>query len=215
MPGGTVSTLKLAAAMLVAAVVAFVPASTAQAAYEDPVIEIEVDPNPLVGGDTFTATITSGGVDCEWTATFLGETKTGSGDEFVVTFDTPEVDEETDETLFIECAYDDGNPEQNNAQAGVASATNASFSRTSQHALPTVIQVVPREVTITLLPSADDDDDDSDDDDDDGDGGGKDDNGSLPDTGGPNLAILAAGMTLLVAGAGGIVAVRRRNGGTT
>ena len=106
-------TLKLAAAAAVASLVALVPASSAMAvSYEDPSIDVEVHPTTLIGGGSFSGTATPHGIDCDWTITFLDQVVEGQsndGEGFDFTFDTPEVDEETEETLFVECVYDDGN----------------------------------------------------------------------------------------------------------
>ena len=199
-------TLKLAAAAAVAALVSLVPASTAFAAYEDPVIEIEVAPNPLIGGNSFSGTATSGGVECAWTVTFMDQVVVGSGTSIDFEFDTPEVDEETDKPLRVTCRYEDGNtPNLASAQAGTVNVEPASYSTTTS-ALPTVIQSRTATVTITLLPEGDDDDGDGNDD---GDGTGSG-SGALPDTGGPNGTILLTGVALVAVGTGAVYIVRRR-----
>ena len=203
-------TLKLAAATLVASLVALVPASTASAqAYEDPAIDVEVHPTTLVGGGSISGTATSNGVDCAWTVTFLGQTETGTGTEIDFTFDTPEVDEETEEDVTVRCVYDDENtPQAAPEQAGVVNVQPASYTTTA--AMPTALQTLTRTVTITLLPEGDDDDDDGDDN---GNGDG-DDNGGLPDTGGIDQTIVLAGVALLAAGTGVVLMARRRRDGS-
>ena len=210
LPGGTVLTLKLAAATAVASLVALVPASSAFAAYEDPAIDVEVHPTTLVGGGSISGTATSNGVDCAWTVTFLDQIETGTGTEIDFTFDTPEVDEETEEDVTVRCVYDDENiPQAAPEQAGTVNVQPASYSTTS--AMPTALQTLTRTVTITLLPEGDDDDDDDGDGDGNGDG---DDNGGLPDTGGIDQTIVLAGVALLAAGTGVVLMARRRRDGS-
>lgn len=199
------STLKLAATTVVAALIAIVPATSAHGAYEDPAIDVDVSPTTLVGGGSFSGTATSNGVDCEWTVTFRGEDITGTGTEIDFEFDTPTVDEETERDLDVTCVYDDENVSNSAADAGVASAEFASYRQTSA-TLPTALQTLTRTVTITLLAASDGDEDDDDDDDD----GGGSSNGSLPDTGGTSGIVLLSGATLVAAGAGVILTVRRR-----
>lgn len=196
--------LRLMAVFVFALFVALAPAGSAIAAYEDPAIDVEVHPTTLVGGGSISGTATSNGIDCAWTVTFLDQTETGTGTEIDFTFDTPEVDEETEEDLTVQCVYDDENiPEAAPAQAGTVNVQPASYSNAT---LPTAIQTLERVVTITLLPEGDDDDDN-------GDGDG-DDNGGLPDTGGIDTSIIVAGAALLAVGTGLVVVARRRSNGT-
>jgi LPXTG-motif cell wall-anchored protein len=210
-----VSTLKLAAATAVASLVALVPASTAVAqSYEDPAIDVDVNPTTLVGGGSFSGTATSNGVICDWTISFPGQPDvTGRGTSISFTFETDEVDEETEEDLEVKCEYDDENtPQTAPSQAGAVNVAPASYSTST---LPTAIQELERIVVITLLPEGDDDDDDDGDDGDgDGDGDGDDDNGGLPDTGGVDQTTVLTGVVLLAVGTGVVFMARRRRDGT-
>ena len=175
-------TLVAVAAAVAGLIVAFAP--TAANAYPDPVIT-----NPggsaadgvVAPGEAFTVTGSFDGVDCNpWNATFLGEgIGSGSGPTFSVSATAPT--EPGTYPLTITCTYDDGTtaPVSFNPGAVIQSTT-----------LTYQIRVAGDAGT--------------------GSGSGSSaDNGVLPKTGGPNVALLAAGGALLVAG-GAVVAVRRR-----
>lgn len=120
--------------------------------------------------------------NCDWSATLFGVTKNGEGTHFHAKFTAPTVQHKTTYDLTVTC--DTGN----GAVAGHAGA-----------ALMPVGQVVTRHITITVLPV--------------GTAGAAHASGStMPNTGGPNAALLGgAGALILVGGATAFFAVRRRS----
>jgi len=174
-------TLVALAAAVAGLIVAFAP--TAANAYPDPVLTNlggSAADGVVAPGETATLTGAFDGVDCNpWTATFLGET-IGTGTG--TTFSVSFTAPTTPGTypLTFTCKYEDGTP-----------TAPISFN-------PGAVEQT-RTLTFQIqVPGAA------------GNGSGSNaSNGVLPSTGGPNVAILAAGGALLVAG-GAVVAVRRR-----
>lgn len=178
-------TLVALAATAAGLIVAFAP--TAANAYPDPVIT-----NPtgnaadgvLAPGEAFTLSGGFDGVDCNpWSATFTGgalNPNAGSGTIFSVSGTAPTT--AGSYSISITCDYDDGT---------VAPTAPASFNPGA----------LPQQLTLSFAIAVRTDA---------GSGSGSNaSNGVLPSTGGPNMALLAAGGALLVAG-GAVVAVRRR-----
>lgn len=179
-------TLVALAAAVAGLIVAFAP--TAANAYPDPVIT-NTSGNAADGvvapGEAFTLSGSFDGVDCKtWTATFTGgplNPNSGSGTTFSISGTAPATPGAY--SISIICDYDDGQP-------GVAPVAFNPGQIPQQRTLTFQLQVA--------VPGAA------------GNGSGSNaSNGVLPSTGGPNVAILAAGGALLVAG-GAVVAVRRR-----
>jgi LPXTG-motif cell wall-anchored protein len=199
--------LRLATAAAVGAFLAVLAPLPAQA-YEG--VDVYVTDRTVVGGNSvsITAHVAPPGITCTtFTLTYDGVTKTATNTNSITrTFDTDEVDEETDTTAFATCNFDDGQ------------LSSASLGGGGLGSLGTLV-AAPQESsgtgTITLLPDGDGDgDSDGDEGDDDGDdngGGDGDDNGGLPDTGGERLTWLLIGSVLVLAGAGTVFAARRRN----
>jgi LPXTG-motif cell wall-anchored protein len=197
---------------LAVAVVAFFAVLTPSPAQAYPGVTVIVSEATVVGGDDI---IISAEVDpdvnCQWTLTFLGETRTGSGFEITETFETPEVDDEETRDAVAICTYNDD--ELDSMGGGGAGSLGTS--------IVTATQTAGDVGTQTLLPEDDDDDgdddgdsdsdDDGDDDGDDGNGGGGDNGGLLPNTGGERLAWLIIGGMLVLVGGGVVVASRRRD----
>lgn len=158
--------------------------TAASADYEVPTIDLTVSPTVLIGGEPVSGTATSN-QDCAWTVTYSGSTfstnpATGSGTSIDFTYVTDVVDSTTSETITAICEYDDG-------MVLRASAT----------------QSLSRSADITLLPTGDTLPPG------DGDGGGGPGGFTLPNTGGPQLWLLLAGITLLIGGSGAVARSRR------
>ena len=145
-------------------------------AYPEGVCNLEVSAQVVNGGDNITATCTYSVVetsarksalsDTTWVMTFNGETRTGTGETFTQTFETPEV---TKPTTFKLTSVGTGD-------AGTCS----------------------RSVNITVLP----------------DGTTKPPKPPhMPNTGGPRLILLIAGLGLVVAGASAIRMSRKERSG--
>lgn len=96
---------RLAIAGVLAALFTVLSSGSAQA-YPDPVVSITLPDATFVGGKTLSFSASSGDVQCAWTATFDGQTLTGSGTTFSGTFSTPKVDKKTVKALTVSCAYE-------------------------------------------------------------------------------------------------------------
>lgn len=203
--------LRLALAVAVVAFFTVIAPSPAQAY---PTLSVTVTESTVVGGNEITITaVVVPAVDCEeWTLTFLGDTRTGSGPSITETFDTPEVDDVEEHEAEATCTWDDPHPgpgpdDENAASFGGGGAGTLGASISTS--LAQVLVTATGTGTQTLLPVGDDNDDD----DDDGNGGGDngDGGGILPNTGGERLAWLVIGGMLVLVGAGVVVASRRRD----
>jgi hypothetical protein len=102
-------TLRVAvAAALIGAFAAFIP-SPAHAQEPDPYgdVTVTVSEDTVVGGTdiTITATVDPSEIDCQWTLTFMGDERFGSGNSITETFDTPEVDEVEQHEAVAECTF--------------------------------------------------------------------------------------------------------------
>lgn len=187
--------LKFAAVGAAALLVGLMSASGAQAAYEDPPIQITFSDSSPVEGDSFSVSASSGNIDCDWSTTFNGVEDNDSGTETSSTFTAPTVDQDTDFPLTITCVYDDeAAPISATVNTNPSAVTEALF-------VPTAIQTVSRTVNVTVLSSESGD----------GDGSGNGDgNAALPGTGGSSQSLIWIGAGLLLAGAGVTFAARRR-----
>lgn len=164
------------------ALLALVGLAPAANAYPDVTIDLTVDRQVLYGAETYTATGTSN-VDCAWTLEWDGEVHTGTGADgspYTTTYTAPEVEEITEIPLHGTCGY----TEPSGRVAARAAAGPATWERTI------IITVLPQGDGTVVPPT--------------------DNGGNLPNTGGPNLLFLIAGVGLLVLGAGAVTVARRR-----
>ncbi len=144
-------------------------------------------------GASFTLSGDFGGVDCTWTASFVGQSASGKGTTFSFTFKAPTKPGKY--TGQLTCAYDDGTTPQASAATGSDDVTNVSFSAAGLGEVPQS-DATPFTITVAGAGAGDD-------------AGNSDSNGVLPNTGGSNLWLLVAGGALLIAGSGVLVARRR------
>lgn len=178
---------RVAIATAVAGLITAFSASTAVAVdYAQPEIGVgggSAADGVVAPGEDFTLTGDFGGVECDpWVAEFEGDTESGSGTTYSVSFTAPT--EPGDYDVVFTCTYDE--PAELRA-SGVEAFT------------PFNVTEVIGTVTITVEGAGA------------GSGGsGSGDSDALPDTGGSNLLLIAGGAALVVAGAGLVVA-RRRN----
>lgn len=93
--------IRLVAAAALAGAITVLSPGAAQA-YPDCSVDIDVD-RTIIGGRTleFRADVEGGGVDGDFTATFNGDSASGSGSSYSDSFDTPEVDAKTNKTLQV------------------------------------------------------------------------------------------------------------------
>jgi LPXTG-motif cell wall-anchored protein len=94
--------LRLAAAAAIACAITLLSSGVAQA-YSDCGVTLSLNDSTVVGGKTFTFTADAGSVDCDWTATYAGKTKTGSGTSFSGSFATKTVSKKTTTTINATC----------------------------------------------------------------------------------------------------------------
>ncbi len=177
---------KFASVLVVAllALLATLSLAPAASAYPDVAIDLSVNRQTVYGGEQFTSTASSD-VDCTWTVEWNGDTRTsGATTQFQTTFTAPDVTKVTEIPLHGTCAYDAPSAARTNARA---LAGSSSWSRTI------VITVLPAGNAVAAPGDA-------------GVGAG----GDLPNTGGPNFWFLAAGIALLLTGAGAVTVARRR-----
>lgn len=200
--------LKLAVVAAAASLVALTAGSAAYAAYEDPVVTIDLNTidvgsgdGVVLGGTDVAGTVTST-VPCDWRATFNGNARNGNGLSFSFSFDTPKVTKKTTFPLTVSCTYDDGNTGPASAAISDPSAvTNALYVPGTAAVVPAALQTVTRTVDVVVvatLDGADSSDNASD-------------SGALPNTGGPNVLLIGAGAALLVVGAGAVFVARRKS----
>ena len=181
-------TIVAMAAAAAGLIVAFAP--TAANAYPDPVLTGlggSAADGVVAPGENFTLTGGFDGVDCNpWTATFTGgalNPSSGSGTTFSVSGTAPTTPGSY--SIAITCEYDDGTP--------TASTAPAAFNPGA----------APQQLTLSFAIAVRTDAGAGS-----GSGSGSGSNAALPATGGPNVALLAAGGALVLAG--GAVAVARR-----
>ena len=177
-------TLVALAATAAGLIVAFAP--TAANAYPDPVLTGlggSASDGVVAPGEAFTLTGGFDGVDCNpWTATFTGgalSPSSGSGTTFSVSGTAPTAPGSY--SIAITCDYDDGTPTASTAPAAFNPGA-APQQLTLSFAIRVATDAAP--------------------------GSSSGSNAALPSTGGPNVALLAAGGALVLAG--GAVAVARR-----
>jgi LPXTG-motif cell wall-anchored protein len=173
-----VLSLGVAALVGLLAIIGLAPAAQA---YPEVIIDLTAQPTVLYGGETFTATATSN-VDCDWTLEWNGDSRDkNASQEFITTYTAPDVTKITKIPLHGTCVYtlpDGATPVTGRQAAKAAAGPLVTWKRTI------MITVLPRGSAVS--PPGDD----------------------LPNTGGPNLWILLAGLGLL--GVGTAVTLRSR-----
>ena len=173
-----VLSLGVAALVGLLAVIGLAPAAQA---YPEVVIDLTAHPTVLYGGETFTATATSN-VDCDWTLEWNGDSRDkNASKKFVTTYTAPDVTKITRIPLHGTCVYelpDGATPVTGKVSAKAAAGPLTTWKRTI------MITVLPRGSAVS--PPGDD----------------------LPNTGGPDLWILLAGLGLV--GVGTAVTLRSR-----
>lgn len=185
--------LRLAAAAAIACGVTLLSSGVAQA-YPDCGISLSLNNSTVVGGKSFTFKADAGNVDCDWTVTYRGKTKTGSGTSISGSFSTPEVSKKTTSKIVAECTHDVGASFETSTTS--SDVTPAFYSAKTAGTVQTAAaRTCPVSATVTLLPVGVADEDEN----------------ALPDTGGSKLWLLAVGGALVVGGAGVTYAARRRN----
>lgn len=185
---------------LAAAVIAFMTVVAPTPAQAYPGVTVTVSEDTVVGGTdiTITATVDPSSIDCNWSLTFLGDTRTGSGNSITETFSTPEVDHVEHHEAVATCSFDNGVPS--------ASGSGGTGSLGTSTSVVSAIVTATGSGTQTLLPRGGGDDDDDEGGDGDGDNGG-----ILPNTGGERLLWLIIGGLLIMTGGGVVMASRRRD----
>ena len=190
-------TLRVAVVTAMVGAFAALAPSPAHAQEPDPYgdVTVTVSENTVVGGNniTITATVNPSEIQCEWTLTFMGDTREGGPSNSITeVFTTPEVDEVEQHEAVATCNYD-----QEPSALGAGGSKSLGTSLVMNHLEAT------GSGTQTLLPEGDDGDGD-------GDGDG-DDGGLLPNTGGERLLWLIIGVLLITVGGGVVMASRRRD----
>ncbi|MEJ7635976.1 LPXTG cell wall anchor domain-containing protein [Aeromicrobium sp.] len=188
--------IRLAGAAVIALAMTLLSSGVAQA-YPDCGISLTLSRSTLVGGGTFQFTADSGEVDCDWTVTYDGKTRTGDGQTFSGSFKTDVVDKKSTSKIRATCTFD-------NATAGALASTSTSadvtpafYSAGAGESVQTATQVCKVSANVTLLPR--------------GTSPAAADDGLLPNTGGSNLWILMLGGALVLGGAGATYAARHRH----
>lgn len=186
--------LKLLIAGVAASAFGVMSADVAQAAsYDDPAFKLTIDNPVVVGGNDIHGNVDSDELQCEFTVTFRGQSQTQSGTDFNFTFPTPVVNSKKKVKVTATCDYDDGNVSFGRADQSGGVRPAIYFASTSS-TLQAATQTLTRQATVTLLPE----------------GGGGTTGGALPDTGGPDLGLIAAGGAFLVLGVAAVAATRRK-----
>lgn len=187
---------RLGAAAAIACAVTLLISGAAQAAYPDCGIALSLNNSTVVGGESFSFKADSGGIDCDWTVTYAGKTKTGSGTSISGSFSTKEVSKKTTTTITASCEHEVADALSRSTTS--ADVTPAFYSTGSSETIQAATRTCPVSAHVTLLPTgtapAHEEDD-----------------GVLPNTGGANFWILVLGGALVVGGAGITFASRRRH----
>jgi LPXTG-motif cell wall-anchored protein len=195
---------RVAFVALLAGLLSTFAASAANAAYAPPPFTAEI-PDGVGPGEEFTITFDAGNINCAWSLkTFHGQkAPDGSGTTYSVTLIAPKGN--GDYTITARCAWD---PETVNPAVAPATTSNtvtpAVFSTSTDTSSDTLL-AVPQTDTYSVQLVVGDGGEESNGDDD-----AADESGALPNTGGSNLTLLAAGAGLVVVGAGVTIAARRR-----
>lgn len=188
---------RLVAAAMIAGVVTLLSSGVAQAAlYPDCGITLTLSSSTVVGGEKFSFVASApSGVDCAWTVTYAGKTKTGNGSSISGSFSTTEVSKKTTTTIKAGCTHDITASAQAESTAS-AEVTPAFYSSNSSATLQAAeLRTCPVSAHVTLLPQ----------------GTSPEDDGALPNTGGSNLWLLVVGGVLVIGGVAITYASRRRH----
>ena len=173
-----VLSLVVAALLGLLAIIGLAPAAQA---YPEVIIDLTAQPTVLYGGETFTATATAN-VVCDWTLEWNGDSRDkNASNNFTTVYTAPEVTKITKIPLHGTCVYElpeGATPVTGRTAAKAAAGPLVTWKRTI------MITVLPRGSAVN--PPGED----------------------LPNTGGPNLWILLAGLGLV--GAGTAVTLRSR-----
>ncbi|MEV7398565.1 LPXTG cell wall anchor domain-containing protein [Aeromicrobium sp. NPDC092404] len=186
--------LRLVAAAAIACAVTLL--SSGAQAYPDCGISLTLNDSTLVGGKSFSFTADAGEVDCDWTVTYRGKTKTGSGTSISGSYSTPVVSKKTTTKITAACEHEISDASASSASA--STVTPAFYSAERSAVLPAATTVCPVSANVTLLPEGVAPDDAEDD-------------GALPDTGGSNIWLLVLGGALVVVGGSVTYVARRRH----
>jgi LPXTG-motif cell wall-anchored protein len=186
--------LRLAAAGAIAGAVTLLSSGAAQALYPDCGIALSLTSSTVTGGESFSFTADAGDGDCDWTVTYGGRTKTGSGTTISGTFDTAEVSKQKTSTIKAACTHE-LSAAPSATESTSTQVTPAFYATGSSATLQAATRTCPVSAIVTLLPVG---------------AGPADADGVLPDTGGSNLWILVVGGALVAGGAGVTYAARRR-----
>lgn len=186
---------RLVAAAAIAGVITLLSSGAQAALYPDCGITLTLNNSTVVGGEKFSFTADAGDVECDWTVTYAGKTKTGSGTSLSGTFSTKKVSEKTTTKITAKCVH-----EVNSSLSSSTASTDvtpAFYSSGSTQTLQSADRTCPVSADVTLLPKGAAPDDEED--------------GVLPDTGGANFWLLVIGGVLVLGGAGITYASRRRH----
>jgi LPXTG-motif cell wall-anchored protein len=170
-------------ATVVVGLVAAIGFAPSAQAYPEVVINISVGRTVVFGLHDFTA-VASANVTCNWTLEWNGVTRTRAGHKtFTTTFRAPNVSRVTRIPLHATCVY--------TVPSGARAVTSRTTATTASQATwrrTIVITVLPARGTVTP-PSQ----------------------GGIPNTGGPDLWILLAGLGLVATGGAVVVRSKRRH----
>lgn len=157
-------------------------------AYPERTIDVTVSSQTVASGSSFSATARSEGVVCDWTLTFDATVRTGSSSTarpFVTRFTAPVVEHDKKVPLRATCRYDDAGRTQTWHRTIVITVVAPS---TAVDAPRSEAGGGPKAQAAALGSRGSD----------------------LPNTGGPNMLILAGGLALLLSGATAVTVARRR-----
>jgi len=126
---------RLIAAAAIAGAFTMLSSGTAHANYPDPPLVISIDDADIIGGTTFSYTVTSGTVDCDFTVTYadgrapgVSATQTGSGTSISGTYKTKVVSSVFRSPLTVKCIYDGGPTEGVSASALKTASASATVT---------------------------------------------------------------------------------------
>ncbi|WP_162891326.1 LPXTG cell wall anchor domain-containing protein [Aeromicrobium sp. A1-2] len=184
----------------IAGAVTLLTSSVAQA-YPDCGIALSLNNSTLEGGQSFKYTADAGTVDCDWTVTYAGKSKTGSGTSISGSFGTEVVTKKTTSKITASCEHATGvapasaPTQSSDAKPAFYSTGSSAVLQAADDTVDYPTSTCPVSATVTLLPKGVSDAGD----------------GILPNTGGSSLWILLAGGALIMAGGGVTLASRRRH----
>lgn len=189
-------TSRVALAAFAAAMLSIFAAPNANAAYAPPPFTADA-PGHVKPGAEFSVTFDAGSINCAWTLEpFHGQTAPGgSGSTYTVTLTAPE--EDGTYSVTANCTWDPEDVNPASAPASSSTAVTPALFSTDAVASDTLLAAPQTDSYSVQLVV--------------GEGSGSGDkDGSLPNTGGSNISLLAIGGALAVAGVGITFAARRR-----